>query len=747
MTRRRSVGLALGLVLLAVAAAPVHGQRPEVVELRFEGARSFDREQLSAAIMTSATRCPNLVYELVCWAGLGQEEARLDPRELEPDALRLRVFYYERGFRNATVSADTIHRGEDRVEVVFGIEEGLPVRVAEVDVMDAPPELLERPLPLQPDEPFDVATYESTRDTLLGRLRNNGFAHAQVLVGYTIASDDQYRASVQYQVIPGLPARFGAITVEGTEQTSPELVHRMLSFRAGDTYDRSALLQSQRNLYRLNIFRHAEVQAELDAGTDTVVPVVVQVAEGDVHRVRLGGGANDVECVNVEGRWASRNFLGNGRRLEVRGRVGNLLIDQCQELEEWLGSTSLAQDSLTGLVAMDFTQPWFFGPRNSVGLGVFGERRSVPDVFFRSAIGGYVSLGRSLGGASALTLAYRPERTQLDAAGDLFFCVNFVACAIEDVQVLRDPHWLSPLALSLVVNRTDAALAPTDGFVVRADLEHAGPYTLSDFAYTRVAGEASTYGGETDGLVLAARVRGGVAWPHSGSAGTGTVRVNPQKRFFAGGANSVRGLDQYRLGPTVLGIDAVPWLVADPESGADGSAAGCNPAAVNNGTCDAGPLRDGLFDLRPAGGEVLLEGNLEARFPLPVWDGKLRGAAFVDAGQVWATTGDVVLDELVATPGVGLRYYSPVGPIRIDAGFNTQGPQSLRVLATEVEPCLQGTPGCIDVEGDGSEYLRNTDDVVSLEREVVYGSSVTEIDSWGDFFRRIRLHFSIGQAF
>ena len=110
--------------------------------------------------------------------------------------------------------------------------------------------------------------------------------------------------------------------------------------------------------------------------------------------------------------------------------------------------------------------------------------------------------------------------------------------------------------------------------------------------------------------------------------------------------------------------------------------------------------------LRPAGGEVLLEGNVELRFPMPFWGGKLRGAAFLDAGQVWATPSDVALREIAATPGVGLRYYSPVGPIRIDAGFNLQGPRSLQVLATEVEPCIRSTPGCQEVSGPPRRTLR-----------------------------------------
>jgi outer membrane protein assembly factor BamA len=745
----RALALALSLALSAALglAAPGRAQAPEVVELRFDGARAFAHSELAAAIVTTATRCPNLLYELVCWAGVGRESAYLEPRELESDVLRLRVYYHERGYRAATVRADTIHTGRG-VRVVFQIDEGQPVRVAELHVDGSPDGLPSGPLPLRPGAPFDMVAYETGRDTLLARLRNNGFARAQVLLGYQIRHDRPLDALVRYELVPGVRARFGEVQVIGNREASSDLVRRMLTFDEGATYDRSALLESQRNLYGLQIFRHAEIQPDLAAEPDSLVPIAVQVAEGYMQRVRVGGGISNAECGNVDGRWVGRNFMGNGRRLELRGKVGNLLMDQCQQLP--LLSTDYAPyDRLTGLAAVDFTQPWLFGPRNSLGVGMFVERRTVPEVFVRTATGGHLSVGRAVGQYSALTLAFRPEWTRLTTDGDLFFCVNFIACTYEDTRVLREPHWLAPVTLTFSTDRTDRSFAPSGGFIVRGDLEHAGRYTGSDFAYTRLIGEGASYAGRGGGVVLATRVRGGVVWPHGGSSGTDALRVNPQKRFFAGGPNSVRGFDQYRLGPSVLGIDAVPWLIEGGNAtGGRVERAGCTVATINDGSCDVSMLSDAMFHRRPVGGEVLLEGNIELRFPLPVAGGRLRGAAFLDAGQVWLNTGVVALRDLVATPGVGIRYFSPVGPIRFDAGFDTRGPEQLNVLTTRVEECLfTGIGDCRKIDGPPRQTLRNTGDIVTLDRPVVYGERVGDIDSWGDFFGRFRLHFSIGQAF
>lgn len=744
-----NVGSTLRVVialLAALAASPLGAQDVrEVGEIRFRGAEAFTSAQLASAIVLS-DRCPGLAV-LLCWAGIGDREQVLDPVVLEADALRLRIYYYERGYRNAQVRADTAAGGK-RVDVTFRIQEGEPVRVRRLEVTGAPDELDLEDLPIAEGRAFDLIAYEAGRDTLLTRLRNSGFARAQVLLGYSIPQDEPYAADVAYDVYPGARARIDQVTVQGLEDASPELVRRMLTFGEGDVYDRSALLESQRNLYRLQIFRHAEIQTDVEATSDSLVPVTIQLAEGSMRRVRLGGGLNTVECGNIEGRWTSRNFLGGGRQLDLRGRVGNLAVDECRRYLDPLWTLEDAYDSLTGLVSADFTQPWFFGPRNNVGMGLFVERRSLPEVFVRSAIGGYLSVGRSVGRGAALSLAYRPELTELRTVGDLFFCVSFIACAYEDIRVLKEPHWLSPVALSLAIDRTDAVFTPSTGYVFRTDIEHAGAYTGSDFAYTRMLTDGSTYAGDAEAVVLATRVRGGVGWPH-GAAGTGILRLNPQKRFFAGGPNSVRGFGQYRLGPTVLGVDAVQWLAHGDDPATERvEGAGCTAAAINDGTCDAGILaaRPGVFEVRPAGGEVLLEGNVELRFPLPVGGGKLRGAAFLDAGQVWATSGDVSLGDLVATPGVGIRYFSPVGPIRVDAGFNLQGPRSLPVLTTTVEECMATTPGCTMVH-TARATLRNTDDIVVLADRVRYDPYPDGLDTLDGFFQRFQLHFSIGQAF
>src|SRR5690606_29323834 len=121
------------------------------------------------------------------------------------------------------------------------------------------------------------------------------------------------------------------------------------------------------------------------------------------------------------------------------------------------------------------------------------------------------------------------------------------------------------------------------------------------------------------------------------------------------------------------------------------------PQDINDGLCDVSVMAEfapGEFDPRPVGGAVLIEGNIEARFP--VWRDRVIGAAFVDFGQIWQTRGDVGFDELAWTPGIGIRYMSPIGPIRIDVGYNPSGAQVLPVVTNEV--CHRVGDVCNDIE-------------------------------------------------
>ncbi len=137
----------------------------------------------------------------------------------------------------------------------------------------------------------------------------------------------------------------------------------------------------------------------------------------------------------------------------------------------------------------------------------------------------------------------------------------------------------------------------------------------------------------------------------------------------------------------------------------------------------------------------MFEGSAELRFPL--FGDRLRGAAFVDFGQAWSRVEDFGSGRLVWTPGFGVRYFTPIGPIRVDLGYNPGHAESVRVITTDV--CEQTATGCVPIGPDGPSdpsKLRNTSRLRLLDRAIPWDPNPRD-----ELLRRFQLHLSIGQAF
>jgi hypothetical protein len=172
----------------------------------------------------------------------------------------------------------------------------------------------------------------------------------------------------------------------------------------------------------------------------------------------------------------------------------------------------------------------------------------------------------------------------------------------------------------------------------------------------------------------------------------------------------------------------------------------CSPQEIVDGSCDAGELGDGGFEPRPTGGTSLFEGSLEVRFPLggQLWE----AATFVDFGQVWGQDARRKLGDLEITPGFGVRYFSPIGPIRVDLAYRFGGGQRSQVVTSAIrsfDPARgdREEDRLLGPDGARLDYVRadTRRDLALLDPRVL----------WGDLpplsLRRFQLHLSIGQAF
>jgi outer membrane protein assembly factor BamA len=486
--------IALGLTVPAAAHGQLRGD--EVKSVRFEGNATFPSDSLARAIVTQRTSCRSSVLAPFCVLGMGfaLRRSQIREREIPFDRARLMIWYQRRGFYDVQVDSPTVVRRPGQVDVSFRITEGRPVIADSVAFEGADgfagSGLLDD-LPLQRGDRFSALARDAASDTLVQRLHNRGYAHADVFYRVLRPRDDPYNARVTFDVVPGPLSTYGSIDVQGAGHLSQRTVRRMLQFAPGDVYRDSDIEAARARLFGLDIIQSARVVPDLGASPDSVVPVAVLIQEGDAYRVRTGGGWSTAECLNLEARWTSRNFLGGARLLQLRGRVGNLLADRYGDaLCNDSGSDDYAR--LTWVAALDLAQPWIFSTDNSLAASIFAERQTLPDIFIRRALGFQLAVNRSIDARTGLSVFYRPELSELDA-DDVLFCTGFLVCTPDDIVLLEGANWLAPVGLGFTRDRSNDLLNPRRGYRLAFDVEHAGGWTGSNFRYDRVVAEATRY--------------------------------------------------------------------------------------------------------------------------------------------------------------------------------------------------------------------------------------------------------------
>jgi outer membrane protein insertion porin family len=753
---------ALVCLASAVAAPPLIAQRapeisatPEVRKLEFNGVESVDEDQLERSISTSQTRCISVILTPICrfarFRGF-EERHYLDHKELQRDVLRIRVFYFRHGFREAQVDTAVTPLSDKTVAVRFDIVEGPPTLVTEVSVSYDSTLLSARRArgltKVVVGEPLDLFELDSTRVLFQNEMWELGYADA--LVDTSSVVDEAARtARVQIRIVPNHRTTVGEIVITGAEKVTSSVVLNSLSFRPGDLFRRSDLIESQRNLYESSLFRLAVL--EVPQTFDSAKTVNVLLREAPLHDARLSAGFNTVDYIQTEARYTAYNLFGGARRLELSGTLGNLFARSMNGrgiFRQVPGDTTITGDAdvffqPTWQTSTTLVQPAFLQrPRNSLSLSAFAQRRAVPAVVIDRGYGGDITFTRTLALRAPASLNYRFEVTRVEA-GSPYFCVNFGVCDTTSINALRAHQRLSPLLLTAQSDRTDQPLSPTRGYRAEAELEHASQFTVSDYGYNRAYADGALYTrfGQRR-AVLASHLRIGFVRPLQG---TTSGVLHPRKRFYAGGSHSVRGFGENQLGPRILTLPHEYLIHALDASGNPCDAFSdairfCDPETATDSTAENGvfePVDDDKFTPRPLGGTSIIEASVEYRFPLPFFD-NFGGAVFVDGAAV----GERVLDPLgggisslanlvsgkgAITPGFGVRYYSPVGPIRVDVGINTSKEEDLAVV---------------------TEVIKNgRREIVPLERTRRYSATGSDRGAWRNALNRLVLHLSIGQPY
>ncbi len=699
------------------AQAAARTARPEIERVDFRGVRSVPLQQLRRVVLTRPTSCylgPLAPLCRVMHTAPFVRKRYLEPGALERDVGRLREFYWRSGFREAQVDT-AVRPARHGVAITFDVREGLPTLVDTIAVDQAAPALdttiIQRAVHLRPGARLDLSSLDTTLATLRDALWDAGYADA--IVAPNVYVDDRtHRAKVRIDVNPRWRTRVASIEVQGNRHLSDAALRSALTLRPGGIYGRRDVLESQRHLYESPVVASAfiAIPPRVDSASDSLTQVVVRVQERRPFQFGLEGALNTVDFLEFSGRVGLFALRGGRWQLVMRGMTGNLLA---AGLEGDGPFTDVAADDAvdraflrpTWQARVEATQLWAGSPRNQLALAAFGQRLSEPGAYVDRAAGFTTAFTREVMDRVPVSIGYRFERAAVDA-GDVYFCESFGLCDAAALSVFRDPRRLSAVTLGGWLDRTNNPLAPSRGQTMRLDLEYASSVIGSEYEHFRIDGEAAAYR-PFGSSVLAARLRGG--WAHAESG-----VLHPRMLFYSGGGRSVRGYGENQLGPRVLRVSRDDLLTS-----------GCTDATITDGSCDPNAVRSNVFSPRPVGATSLLEGSIELRMRLA---GNIGGVLFADGAVAGPGAGSLPAERVATvTPGVGLRYQTPVGALRLDAGW--------RPARTERLPVVVDSRAA-----DGSTQVTP----LVIERQ---WTSLDDANGRGGALRRVTFHFALGHAF
>jgi outer membrane protein assembly factor BamA len=686
----------------------------EVRSLKFEGNTTFKSDELAIHVVTTPSSFGRRYFGWFFNAG----SARCLPEDgLAPDVANLKGLYRNNGFYSTTVDTVVTPLSPDRVRVTFRIDEGPPLRADSVTItgLDSVPDRHEvlRDLQVNVGERVGQLQLYADRDSIASRLRNQGFPLAAVYPALTTHTGREH-ADVTLDVVTGPRTRFGSIDVERSaaeEGRSPGIdstvVLGLLGFKPGNWYSDRALFEATRNLYNLGAYRHVGIAVDTaQRPTDTLVAATVDLREDYLRQIQLEEGWGNLDCFKVDAQYTDKNFWDRAWRLDVTGRASKLgygsptssglTRNLCYRPQ--MDQDSIGSSKLNYYVGATVRQPTLFGGHWVPTYAAYTERRGEYRAYLRTTyVGLDASATRNIGQQMPFRVGYTLEFGQTQAEGAVL-CAVFARCEAVTQRDIQGRMRFAALSASLQQSKTDNPVSPRTGYAWAAEMRTGNPIIGSDsgLSFQKITADFSVYRPVTSRITFASRIRGGFV-----AAGGGTAP--PQERLYAGGANSDRGFGENELGPLSYLIDFSSFRIDTLSDTTYALIA--NPQASAARTV-------------PVGGNALVILNTELRIRDPFFPDLIEYVPFVDAGQLWTTeqgTNRINLDRLIVTPGLGVRYFSPVGPIQANAGYNPSrrnraGPAYWAAIGdtarTVNSPLLCVTPPAampvpIQVNGDG----------------------------------------------
>jgi outer membrane protein insertion porin family len=562
-------------------------------------------------------------------------EARVDAR-----LGALSGAYAFSGFNaDITYRADALPGEEGRVGIRIVIAEG-PLRIVSAVTITGTSQVPEadvrRVVRSQVGQPLRDAQVREDRLAIQQLYLNRGFQ--SVLVEAAPPAEAPF--AVTFVIREGRQTIVDHLIVVGNRRVDTDTILAEVRLRPGQPFGQADRLESQRRLAELATFRRISITQANEGRAEGHVDVIVQVEEAPATTIGYGGGLevgrrlrSDVSGGTEDTlRFSPRGFLELGRRNLFGGNRSATLFTRLS-----LGTRNDPDDPAAdgrGLEISEYRVTGSYRAPRAFGSAIDGVLSATAERAIRTS---FTFVRRAI---NAEGLHRASSHMSLFARYALDSTELYDTRIPEEDQPLIDRLFpqirLSAVSGGLVWDRRDDLLDPTAGGLMSIDGEVAARSLGSEVGFAKVFGQAFGFRRLTrvNRVVIGGRVQVGIARgftrlvtvPGTDDRIEVVADLPAGRRFFAGGSTSVRGFQQDRLG--------VPGVL--------------NEDGLSNG----------------GNGVVVLNGEVRTQ----LWT-NIAVVGFVDGGNVFARAGDMSLSDLRGSAGAGLRYRSPLGPLRLDVGF------------------------------------------------------------------------------
>jgi outer membrane protein insertion porin family len=608
------------------------GSKYRLAGVAFEGNRYF-RTQLLAR---------RLSLQPASFASSGRFSQQL----LRDDIDSVRAVYLSNGFQDAQVTASVDDHYRDKKNnlfVTFHVVEGTQTYISSLKIEGnhaiSTPALL-NVTGSTPGQPYSEASVTSDRNNILALYYNDGFPEA-TFHEETVRGSKPTEMDLIYHITEGSRIEVAKVLLTGYEYTRPGIIARQVEIKSGGPLRESDIATTQRQLYNLGVFDRVQIAPQNPSGSDPEKAVVVETLEGHRYTIsygfgfevqRVAGGSNPsgttlgasprgifgISRANMFGRAQTLSFQARGSTLEYR-----------------FASTYTADNFLANQdLSLQFT--------------AYAEKTQDINTFTSTRYEGGAQLVEKLSPSSSLLYRYFYRDVK---AANLAETISK-----EEIPLFSQPEQVSGFGITYARDRRDNPADATRGTFNTADVSYASTALESSSSYFRGFFQNSSFYSLGRSFVIARSTRFGIEEPLGNTIEGINVPFDPAQcspstppptqqiiplpeRFFAGGGTSLRGFGLNQAGPR------------DPCTGF------------------------------PIGGLAVLIFNQELHFPmkLPFVGNRLGGTIFYDGGNVFTDVNHITLrwkppsltnlDYFSHTIGFGVRYPTPVGPVRVDIGY------------------------------------------------------------------------------